>query len=125
MTITITTYIDDKEVLKNKYLGSFRETLESYEITYVDENKKNLKIIIDKMLDNVSIVKESIPMVIKKERMKTSYATLQGVLQLETELSFIKELAKNNFVQFEISYRIHFSKIDFQRNRLKILIKKN
>lgn len=122
--ITITTYVDKEKLLVEKYQGEYLEQEESYIINYIDKNKKNFKIVIDKNKDNVSIVKDNTTMAIKKQISTTNYSTNYGVVQLKTELQNIEKLEKNNFVQFEIDYKIYFSKIDSQYNKLKLLIKK-
>lgn len=123
MNITVTTYINKEKLLTEKNSGNFFEEENNYLIEYIDKNKKNYKIIVDKNKDSVSIVKDNTIMAIKNKKTKTKYPTPYGVIDLETELIKVNKLEKNNFVQFEIDYKIHFSKIDSQHNTLKILIK--
>lgn len=125
MNIAVTTYIDNEKLMFEKNIGDYSEDENSANIKYVDKNKKKYEIIVDKKNDNVSIVKDDTAMLIKKSRAVTNYATDYGILNLETKLIGVARLEKNNFVQFEIKYKIYFSKKDSQENRLKVLIRKN
>lgn len=124
MNLKITTYIDNTKFLSEQYESNYFEEENIYTIEYFDKNKNFFKIIIDKKKDNVSIIKDNIKMLLKKEKSLTNYSTDYGVVNLETKLENIIKLEKNSFVQFEINYKLYFSKIDTQNNSLKILIKK-
>ena len=123
MNIAITTYIDNEKLLFEKHIGNYTSSEKEHIIKYVDKNKKNFKIVIDKNKDNVSIVKDNNVLSIKKEKSFSKYETNFGFIDLETKLVKIEKLERNNFIQFEIEYKIYFSKKDSQLNKLKILIK--
>lgn len=125
MKITITTYVDDEKLNVSSYDGKYKEEQNFYVVEYFDDkNKKNFKIIIDKNKDNVSIIKDNVTMNIKNSRNYTNYATEYGIFNLETELFNVVKLEKNNFICFEINYKLYFSNKDSQNMKLKILIKK-
>lgn len=124
MDINVTTYIDGEKLLFEKNKGSLKEEERSYIINYFDKNKKSFEIVIDKNKDNVSIVKEGVAMSLGSVPTETSYSTDFGIIKLKTKLLSVNILEKNKFIQFEISYKIFFSAIDSQNNKLKILIKR-
>lgn len=125
MNINLTTYIDNKKLLSEKYVGTYEENLENYIINYSDKNKKKFKIIVDKNKDNVSILKEGTTMNISKNRGLSEYITEYGVISIETKLLSIEKMERNSFVRLDIIYDLYFSKFDSQENKLQILININ
>ncbi|MBF0713761.1 DUF1934 family protein [Gemella sp. GH3] len=125
MNIKIITYVDNKKLLSEKYDGIYIECDKKYILEYTDKNKKKYKIVIDKNKDNVSIIKEGNSMDISGAKSLSVYGTDYGVINLETKLLNVEKLERNNFVRFEIIYKLYFSKFDSQENKLQILININ
>ena len=84
--------------------------------------KKKIKIFIDKIKESVSIEKDNSKMSIEYSRKSSDYATVYGVMKLDTQLINIHKLARNNLVLYEIVYNIFFGQ-EKQQNKLKILVK--
>ena len=61
-------------------------------------------------------------MSIEYSRKSSDYATVYGVMKLDTQLIKIDKLARNNLVLYEIVYNIFFGQ-EKQQNKLKILVK--
>ena len=122
MEIKITTYVDDEKTLEEKYVGEYISENTYEKIQYIDKNEKKIKIFIDKIKESVSIEKDNSKMSIEYSRKSSDYATVYGVIKLDTQLIKIDKLARNNLVLYEIVYNIFFGQ-EKQQNKLKILVK--
>ena len=122
MEIKITTYVDDEKTLEEKYVGEYISENTYEKIQYIDKNEKKIKIFIDKIKESVSIEKDNSKMSIEYSRKSSDYATVYGVMKLDTQLVKIDKLARNNLVLYEIVYNIFFGQ-EKQQNKLKILVK--
>lgn len=122
MNIQVTTYIDNKKLLFERNDGDFVEKEDAYQILYTDKNSQNFDIKIEKNCDKVIISKDNMPLNIFKELSVSQYKTPYGDISLHTKLLSVDIKEKNKFIQFEIEYKIIFSKIDSQLNKLKILV---
>lgn len=122
MEIKITTYVDDEKTLEEKYVGEYISENTYEKIQYIDKNEKKIKIFIDKIKESVSIEKDNSKMSIEYSRKSSDYATVYGVMKLDTQLIKIDKLARNNLVLYEIVYNIFFGQ-EKQQNKLKILVK--
>lgn len=122
MEIKITTYVDDEKILEEKYVGEYISENTYEKIQYIDKNEKKIKIFIDKIKESVSIEKDNSKMSIEYSRKSSDYATVYGVMKLDTQLVKIDKLARNNLVLYEIVYNIFFGQ-EKQQNKLKILVK--
>ncbi|WP_313990407.1 hypothetical protein [Gemella morbillorum] len=122
MEIKITTYVDNEKTLEEKYVGEYISENTYEKIQYIDKNEKKIKIFIDKIKESVSIEKDNSKMSIEYSRKSSDYATVYGVMKLDTQLIKIDKLARNNLVLYEIVYNIFFGQ-EKQQNKLKILVK--
>ena len=122
MEIKITTYVDNEKALEEKYVGEYISENTYEKIQYIDKNEKKIKIFIDKIKESVSIEKDNSKMSIEYSRKSSDYATVYGVMKLDTQLIKIDKLARNNLVLYEIVYNIFFGQ-EKQQNKLKILVK--
>ena len=122
MEIKITTYVDNEKALEEKYVGEYIVANTYEKIQYIDKNEKKIKIFIDKIKESVSIEKDNSKMSIEYSRKSSDYATVYGVMKLDTQLIKIDKLARNNLVLYEIVYNIFFGQ-EKQQNKLKILVK--
>ncbi|MDO4814063.1 MAG: DUF1934 family protein [Gemella sp.] len=122
MNIQVTTYVDNKKLLFEKNEGNFLEEENYYQITYKDKNSEACDIRLEKNGEKVVINRASSPLNIGKEVTVSQYKTPYGLMDLHTKLIGVDVKEKSKFIQFEIEYRIIFSKIDSQLTKLKILV---
>lgn len=124
MNIQVTTYINNEKLLFEKNEGDFLEEEKFYQIIYKDKHSELCDIKIDKSGEKVLIKKGGSNLNIGKEITSSQYMTDYGPIDLQTQLLSVDIKEKSKFIQFEMLYRIIFSKVDNQLNKLKILIRR-